>query len=250
MNKNPLIGITMRLEIETERFYLGRHYSEAIESTGGIPIHISLIPKRNYIRQILENVDGILLPGSDSDIDPYYYDEEPSTKLKKVVPEKDQTDLLVLEEAEKLKLPILAICFGMQTLNVYQGGTLIQDIETEVEKPIRHEQGSPLDRLSHTIKVKDESNLQVIINKSNYTEQIKVNSHHHQAVKKIGENLSATAWAADNTIKCLEGKDKERFVFGIQWHPEISFQTDSLSKQIFKTFVGECADFAKNKRKI
>ena len=98
MAYRPRIGITMRLELETRRFYLGRDYSEAVEAAGGIPVHLSLIPKAEYIAEALIGLDGILLPGSDSDVDPSYYGEDPHPKLGKVVPEKDETDLLVLAE--------------------------------------------------------------------------------------------------------------------------------------------------------
>ncbi len=151
---------------------------------------------------------------------------------------------MILEEADKLNLPVLAICFGMQALNVHRGGSLIQDICSQIKNPIKHEQGIPLDRLSHSIKVKNESRL------SNYTKQIglngnvKVNSHHHQSVKEVGKNLTATAWTNDGVIECIEGVDKNRFVLGVQWHPEISFETDPLSQEIFKAFVEECRKFA------
>ncbi len=102
MTYRPRIGLTMRLEMETRRFYLGRDYSEAVEASGGVPVHLSLIPKAEYIAEVLSQVDGILLPGSDTDIDPSYYDQDPHPKLGKVIPEKDETDLLVLTEAEKL----------------------------------------------------------------------------------------------------------------------------------------------------
>ena len=99
----PRIGITMRLELSTNRFYLGRDYSEAVEAAGGVPVLISLIPNRDYISAILDQLDGILLPGSDSDVDPVRYGAEPHPKLGSVVTIKDETDLLVLEEVEKEK---------------------------------------------------------------------------------------------------------------------------------------------------
>lgn len=240
----------MRLELETNRFYLGRYYSEALQHSGALPIHISLIPKREYIFEVLKNVDGILLPGSNSDIDPSYYSEEPIPKLKTVIPEKDETDRLVLEAAEKLNLPVLAICYGMQALNVYNGGSLIQDIETQVENPYKHQQGIPLNRLSHGITVKKRSKISTFISKLNLEEDVKVNSHHHQSVNKIGKNLEITAWANDGVVECIEGTDKNRFILGVQWHPEISFEKDRLSKQIFMEFVNACKKFAKDKRKI
>ena len=122
----------MRLELETDRFYLSRHYSEAVEAAGGVPIHISLIPHPDYISAVMDGLDGVLLPGSDSDVDPLRYGAEPHHNLGQVVPLKDETDLLVLEEVEKRRLPLLAICFGMQVLNVSRGGTLIQDIGAQL----------------------------------------------------------------------------------------------------------------------
>ena len=245
-----MIGITMRLEIETNRYYLGRDYGEALHSFGGTPIHISLIPNRKYIRDVLRNIDGILLPGSDSDIDPYYYSEDPIPQVKKVIPEKDTTDLLILEEADKLNLPVFAICYGMQALNVFYGGSLIQDIETQIENPLKHQQGFPLNRLSHLIKVKSESKLSTLIKKAKVGNEIKVNSHHHQSVKNVGRNLHVTAWTNDDVIECIESTDESRFVMGVQWHPEISFNTDELSKQLFERFVEECKKFAKTKSDI
>src|SRR5688572_21073344 len=129
MVKRPRIGITMRLEIETRRFYLGRDYSEAIVSAGGVPMHLALIPDAGYIEEALSTLDGILLPGSNTDVDPHYYGQEPHHKLGTVIPEKDETDRLVINEAERLNLPILAICYGMQAVNVARGGSLVQDIE-------------------------------------------------------------------------------------------------------------------------
>ncbi|CAN5723047.1 gamma-glutamyl-gamma-aminobutyrate hydrolase family protein [soil metagenome] len=247
MPNSPIIGLTMRLELETNRFYLGRDYSEALEYFGAVPLHIPLIPNRHTIKELVKNLDGILLPGSDSDIDPSHYSEDPHPFLKKVVPEKDLTDLLILEEAEKLNLPVLAICFGMQALNVHKGGSLIQDIGSQIKNPIKHEQGLPLDRLSHNIKVKNRSRLSSYTKQKGLNGNIKVNSHHHQSVKEVGKNLTATAWTNDGMIECIEGVDKNRFVLGLQWHPEISFKNDPLSREIFKAFVEECRKFATNR---
>src|ERR1044071_9486772 len=126
----PRIGITMRIEQTTNRFYLGRDYSEAVEAAGGLPIHISLIPKAEYIDALVAQLDGILLPGSDSDVDPLRYGQQPHPQLGTVQTIKDETDLLVIAAAERRRIPIFAICFGMQILNVSRGGTLIQDINS------------------------------------------------------------------------------------------------------------------------
>lgn len=226
----------MRLELETNRFYLGRDYSEALEGLGAVPLHISLIPQKEYIQQILQNIDGILLPGSDTDVDPLRFGVEPHPKLKRIIWEKEETDLLVLKEAEKRKIPILGICFGMQALNVHRGGSLIQDIESQVNNCIKHEQGTPLARNSHSIDVEKNSVLSSLINSKNVT----VNSHHHQAIDKIGKNLKATAWAKDGIIECIEDIDEEKFIMGVQWHPELSWKTDKLSNSIFQRFLKAC----------
>lgn len=241
MALKPKIGLTMRLELETNRFYLGRDYSEALEGLGATPFHLSLIPKKEYIREALKGLDGILLPGSDTDVDPLRFGVEPHPNLKKVIWEKEETDLLVLQEAEKLGLPVLGICFGMQVLNVSRGGTLIQDIEAEVGDPVKHEQGIPLARNSHSISIETESLLFRIAG----TIKAQVNSHHHQAIGKIGRNLKATAWAKDGVVECIEDTRNDRFVLAVQWHPELSWKTDDLSGKVFQVFIDQCFKRAK-----
>ena len=235
MAKRPRIGITTRLEIETRRFYLGRDYSDAVEAHGGVPVLINLIPKEGYLNAVLDDLDGILLPGCDSDIDPQYYGEQPHPRLGPVVPEKDQTDLFVLAEAEKRGLPVLAICFGMQALNVSRGGSLIQDIESQVPGHIKHEQGVPRARNSHDVAVENGSLLRNLAD----ADVVRVNSHHHQAVGRLGDNLKATARASDGIIECIEDTREGKFVVGVQWHPELSWADDRLSGKIFETFVRE-----------
>ena len=247
MKSRPRIGLTMRLEIETRRFYIGRDYCEALAVFEAIPFHICLIPDKNYISEAMQNLDGILLPGCNSDIDPLLYGEEPHPKLGSVIPEKDETDLLVLAEAEKLKMPVLAICFGMQILNVFRGGTLFQDIESQIPNCIRHEQGIPQGRNSHSLKVEEESLLMRLITKTGGDEITKTNSSHHQSVKKVGNNLKITARANDDVIECIEDTRKDRFNFGVQWHPELTWKTDDLSNKIFKTFVEQCTKYSSKK---
>jgi putative glutamine amidotransferase len=243
MTYRPKIGLTMRLELETRRFYLGRDYSEALEAAGGLPVHIPLIPKREYIAAIVEGLDGILLPGCDSDVDPAYYGEDPHPKLGRVVPEKDETDLMVLEEAERLNLPVLAICFGCQVLNVSRGGSLIQDILSQVPNAIKHSQDKPVERNSHAIAIEGDSILEELAGKG--TVLTKVNSHHHQAIKQPGHDLRMTAKANDGVIEFIEDTRPGRFVIGVQWHPELSYLTDRLSKIMFETFVAKCVKKAK-----
>src|SRR4029079_5803396 len=200
MQKRPRIGITMRIEHTTNRFYLGRHYSEAVEAAGGAPVHISLIPNSDYIDSIVEGLDGILLPGSDSDVDPLRYGQQPHPDLGEVQVIKDQTDLLVIDSVERKRIPLFAICFGMQILNVSRGGTLIQDIRSQLPDAIKHEQGAPRERPSHSIRLLENTKLAGIAGALDAV----VNSHHHQAVESIGADLVATAWTTDGVIEAME----------------------------------------------
>ena len=238
--ERPRIGITMRLELETDRFYLSRYYSEAVEAAGGAPVHISLIPRREYLETLMNGLDGILLPGSDSDVDPTRYGREPHPRLGHVHPLKDETDLFVLEEVERRGMPLLAICFGMQVLNVSRGGTLIQDIRSELPEAIMHQQGIPRDRRSHRIGLLEGSLLAGLSGKDNEL----VNSHHHQAIETVGRELVATAWTADGLVEALEDPRGDRFALAVQWHPEIAWETDGFSRSIFSRFTSAARDFA------
>lgn len=236
MNKRPRIGIPMRIELPTDRFYLSRYYSEAVEAAGGAPVHVSLIPKADYIDSVVEGLDGLLLPGSDSDVDPLRYGQQPHPNLGAVHPIKDETDLLLIAAAERKGIPIFAICFGMQVLNVSRGGTLIQDIGSQTPAPIKHEQGAPRDRPSHRIRLAEENTRLAGIAG---VEAAIVNSHHHQAIETLGADLIATAWSTDGIIEALEDPRPDRFVVAVQWHPELGWELDAFSQRLFATFVAE-----------
>lgn len=232
-SRRPLIGITMRQEFETERFYLARFYGEAVQAQGGVPLHIPLIPDSAYVRAAVSRLDGVLLPGSASDVDPLRYGREPHTRLGTVHPLRDETDLLVLAEAERSRLPLLAICYGMQVWNVFRGGSLIQDIQACVPGAVKHEQGAPRERASHTIRIHPESLLESLAGGV----EAKVNSHHHQALERLGEGLQATAWSTDGLVEAIEDLREGRWAVGVQWHPEMSWEKDELSGAIFNAFV-------------
>jgi putative glutamine amidotransferase len=242
--ERPIIGITMRHELETERFYLARAYSEAVEACGGVPIHISLIPKKEYISAAIGVCDGVLLPGSASDVDPLLYGREPQRGLGAVHPLRDETDLLALAEIERSGMPLLAICFGMQSLNVSRGGTLIQDIGSARADSLKHEQGSPRGRRSHRITFAADSKTARLAGAASAL----VNSHHHQAVETVGENLRATAWAADGIIEAIEDARAERWVIGVQWHPEIEWADDALATGLFREFVRQAKRYMERVR--
>ena len=239
----PRIGITMRLELETNRFYLARYYSEAVEAAAGIPVHIALIPRPDFVREVMADLDGLLLPGSNSDIDPLRYGRQPHPQLGDVHPEKDATDLLALGEAESLAMPVFGICFGLQALNVSRGGTLIQDIVSLHADAIKHEQGAPRDRHSHRVRLLEDS----IIGQLAKTETAPVNSHHHQAIESLGRELVVTAWASDGLVEAVEDPRSDRFVLGVQWHPELGWERDPLSQSLFGRFIAEARLYAEKK---
>jgi putative glutamine amidotransferase len=238
--QRPRIGITMRIELETNRFYLSRYYSEAVEAAGGLPVNLPLIPRPDYIVGVMDALDGVLLPGSDSDMDPQRYGHDPHQQLGFVHPLKDETDLLVLAEVEKRRLPLFAICYGIQSLNVSRGGTLIQDIPSQVPKAMKHEQGVPRDRHSHRVRILEDSTLGKLAG----AEDAPVNSHHHQAVDKLGRELVATAWATDGIVEAVEDPRSDRYVVGVQWHPELGWEQDELARALFDRFVAEARRFA------
>jgi putative glutamine amidotransferase len=242
-NSRPFIGITLRHELETERFYLARWYGEAVEAAGGIPAHLSLIPRVGYVSEVLSRLDGVLLPGSASDVDPLRYGREPLPGLGAVHPLRDETDALVLAEVERRSMPLLAICFGMQIWNVTRGGTLIQDIQSQLPQAVKHEQGAPRGRRSHGVNLLGGSRLASLAE----SETAHVNSHHHQAIETLGENLLATAWAHDGLVEGVEDSREDRWAVGVQWHPEIEWGEDGFSTRLFSAFTSEAAKFSERR---
>lgn len=228
----PLIGITTRLDAENN-FYLRRYYAEAIAAAGGLPVYLPLIPEREYLTALTARLNGLVLSGSNSDLDPVYYGAEPHPQLGAVIPERDQTDLLLLEIAEACALPVLAICFGMQSLNVARGGSLLQDIEAQVPNALKHEQGQVINRPSHHIQLEPDSLLAQLAG----GEKARVNSSHHQAIAQLGRELRVVASAADGVIEAVVDPRPDRFVLGVQWHPEIGWEKDILSQAIFQKFI-------------
>jgi putative glutamine amidotransferase len=245
-NSRPVIGIPMRIEYATDRFYLGRDYCEAVEAQGADPVLLPLIPGGDYLGSVVKSLDGLLMPGSDSDVDPMLYDREPHPMLGTVQPLKDSTDLKLLRFAEELKMPVFGICFGMQSLNVSRGGTLIQDIGSQISSPIKHEQGSPRDRRSHQVSLLEGS----LVERLAQGTTVAVNSHHHQAVEGIGRELVPTAWTSDGVVEAIEDPRTDRWVIGVQWHPELGWKGDELSMRLFKAFVESSIQYRRARREF
>jgi putative glutamine amidotransferase len=236
----PLIGITTRLG-EDDTFYLRRYYAEAVEGGGGAPVYIPLIPDREYLDALCERLDGLALSGSNSDLDPIYYGEEPHQKLGPVYAERDETDLILLDLAERRAMPVLGICFGMQSLNVARGGSLIQDLASQTPGAIKHEQGKAINRPSHHIRIEADTPLAKFAGGGT----ARVNSSHHQAVNKVGSDLRIVARAPDGVIEAIADTRPDRFVLGVQWHPEIGWEKDPFSQAIFKRFIEAACEYGR-----
>lgn len=222
-----------------DQFYLRKQYSEALFNAGATPVLLPLIAERDYARELVAGTDGILISGSNSDVDPHRYGQEPHPRIGSIVNRRDQTDLFLLEEVFRAGKPLLGICFGIQILNVYLGGTLWQDVESQVKRAVKHEQTATEDYRSHTIRIKPKSLLHRLAQQT----QTRVNSFHHQAIRQLAPALTPVARAPDGIVEAVEMRQKRQFVLGVQWHPEIGWESDPLSQRIFSAFVGA----AKNK---
>jgi len=229
----PIIGIPCRYNWNTFYYELRETYAEAIYAAGGTPLLLPLIAETDYIESVMAHVDAIALSGAVNDVDPLRYGHEPRPKLGPVVPRRDETDMLLLAAAEARQLPVLAICFGIQSLNVYRGGTLIQDIDSEVKEPLKHMQGDLFWRRSHSINITEDSLIARLADSTHTT----VNSHHHQAIDIVGRDLEPIAWAPDGVIEAVINTRSDQFVLGVQWHPEVGWENDLLSQALFNHFT-------------
>ena len=196
---------------------------------------IPVFASPSTIAEYVERLDGILLPGSSSDIDPARYGVEPHPRLGKLLPERDALDFSLLEYAERAQLPVLGICFGVQSLNVFRGGTLVQDIPSIVAAPLPHEDhGEPQQPARHLVRLGRGSLLARLAGK----DAVDVNSFHHQAVERVGRNLNTVATSPDGVIEAVEDSSG-RFIVGVQWHPERGFRDDEFSQALFQAFMRE-----------
>jgi putative glutamine amidotransferase len=230
--ERPWIGIPTRYQEKSE--YIGqiRHYLDAILWAGGLPLLIPTSDDRGIIREYVNHVHGVLLPGSPTDVDPKYYGAAAHPKLGKLYPERDTTDFTILESVEEKNLPLLGICFGVQSLNVYRGGSLIQDVPTSIPKAVAHEADDGKPPARHIVRIADGSLIAQLADQR----EIEVNSYHHQAVDNPGRNLKPVAFAPDGVIEAVEDTTG-RFILGVQWHPERGWKDDAFAKRLFTTFI-------------
>jgi putative glutamine amidotransferase len=207
-------------------------YVAALKASGATPVIVPLHEPQEKVAKLLAGVQGILLPGSPNDIDPQRYGENPIPECAEPDPARTAVDELLLQDAFNLHKPILAICAGAQTLNVWRNGSLIQDLQT----PVNHRPGREVLE-AHAVRILQGSRLASLIPKDDPAEP-QVNSSHHQAIRLLGDNLLVTALSSeDGVIEAVELDSLEQFVLAVQWHPERTYNQSAFSRAIFASFV-------------
>lgn len=211
----PVIGIST--DVDGDHLRLHRAYCEAVEAAGGIPL---LLPPMPVAEAYAAIVQGVLIPGG-RDLDPCYYREEVHPRTRSVSRARSDFEMSLITCALKLNKPVFGICYGMQLLNVFFGGSLYQDIASQLSVAINHE--------------KDYHNIVIAENRFLAPGTFSVNSSHHQVVRILGNGLSAIARSDDQIIEALCGEDYH-FLVGVQWHPERD-PDDKISGDIFRQFI-------------
>ncbi len=239
-------------------------YESAVQQCGGDPVRIALDRPNAEVAAILQGCDGVLLPGSNADVDPVRFDAYRSPHTAPADPRRDAVDGLLLQDAYNLRKPILGICYGLQSLNVYRSGSLIQHIPDFLPEQLRtlvdHEAGKKV-AIAHSVDIEKGTKLAEIVkgngaraeqglergrnetpSQKHFVEKsdlvIPVNSSHHQSAGEVGTGLRISARCAeDGIIEALEGTDADHFVLGVQWHPERSVAADEPSRAIFRALI-------------
>jgi len=226
----PIIAITPNVTEDESKLQLNNKYCEAIWQSEALPIVISY--NLNEIESIINVADGLLFTGG-GDIDPFTMNEESKKNLGTIYPIRDNTEIALCKLALKKNIPILGICRGCQILAIASGGKIYQDIDSI--SSIKHIQQAPKYYPTHFVNLETDSKLMKIYN----SDKLKVNSFHHQAVSVLGENMIVSAKSNDNIIEAIEHK-LNRFVLGVQWHPEVMFEKYNIHLKLFKEFVLNC----------
>ncbi len=237
VSRPPLIGVTTSVTVgkHPERAYVNSAYLAAIQTAGGLPLPIPPQLDARARDEILAILDGYLLTGG-GDLDPATFNEPPHPTLFEVAPARDRLEIALVGFALKTRKPLLAVCRGIQVLNVALGGSLFQDVASDPGTDIQHQQGKPRDEPTHPVKVVAGSRLAQVLG----TTDLLVNSMHHQAVKAVGRGVVPVAFAPDTLIEGIELEDDDRFVLGVQWHPEELTERDPSARRLFSALVDAC----------
>jgi len=234
----------------TDREYGQRaipQYERAVALLGGEPV--SIPPDRTWaeVRRMIESCDGVLLPGSSADVDPARFHQPRSGRCAAADAHREEVDRLLLDDAYALRKPVLGICYGLQSLNVYRGGSLVQHIPEFVphaaRREVNHEAGKKV-AVAHTVEIEPDSLLANIVRGDSHLPvtgaklSLPVNSSHHQSADGVGEGLRIVARCPDDGIvEGLEGTAPGHFVLSVQWHPERSVDADDASRAIFRALI-------------
>ena len=235
--RRPNIGITPDYQPRpadsgTPRYELKAAYADAVFRAGGLPFVMPYTDDPAGVDAYLERISGLLLTGGAFDIPPESYGDTVREGMGETKPQRTAFEQALLVAALRRNMPVLGICGGMQLLNVVLGGTLIQDIRTELPEAKDHEQKHDRTQPHHPVDVKDATVLADLMGRG----QVMANSTHHQAVKAVGENVKVCAVAPDGVIEAIESTT-HAFALGVQWHPELLLQSVPLHLGIYKGFV-------------
>ena len=244
--------IAIPMPHSTDREYGERaipQYERAVVLAGGEPVRIPLNRTPEEVRTLMDRSDGVLLPGSNADIDPARFQQARSPHTAKSDPRRDDVDTLLLDNAYARRKPVLGICYGLQSLNVYCKGSLIQHIPDFLPEATRskvnHEAGRTV-AIAHSVEVSGDSLLAKIIGKADSNQKssdgssivVPVNSSHHQSADALGEGLRIVARCPDDgIIEAVEGTATDHFVLAVQWHPERSVDEDEASRRLFRALI-------------
>jgi putative glutamine amidotransferase len=250
----PLIGVTTsevrlaeRVELTPEgepprpELALGLSYIRAIEQAGGIPVVVPPL-EPGAAGDVLAGLSGVCLSGG-PDLDPRHYSDERHPRLGPTEPELDRFELTIARLAYKQDIPILAICRGLQALNVANGGSLHQHLPESHGERIEHRQPGKADRVTHHVRIDRSSRLGGLLGGRR-----RVNSFHHQAVDRVGVGLAPTAWASDGVVEALEAPARE-FVLAVQWHAECLTARPEQAA-LFASLVEASASAGRSRRRV
>ncbi|WP_173051471.1 gamma-glutamyl-gamma-aminobutyrate hydrolase family protein [Nitrospira sp. KM1] len=236
----PLIGVTPDFNAGDRKdwggreatYFLRARYVRAVEELGGIPVVLPLVADRSSRKRLLDGIDGLLLTGSGPDLKPALYGERQRYKFSIVSERRTDFELDILRLARSSDKPVLAICGGMQAMNVAFGGTLFQDIPSQIAAPLQHRQATRATHLSHDVAIVHDSLLGRIVK----AVTMRVNSSHHQSVKTVAPSLVPSAVAPDGIVEAIESAGRS-FFLGIQWHPEFLFERYPAHRRLFEAFL-------------
>lgn len=240
----PIIGIgsdIQHVEGERDRAFAYTTYIDSLRRAGAVPVLIP--PQPENAAELVETLDGILLAGGE-DCDPALYGQERHPQVLEVMDERRQSnDLALAKVARERGIPTLGICLGLQMMNVAGGGTLVQDIDSQVETEIQHA-SQPEDRVRHDVMVKQGTKLASIVPAI----ELNVNSSHHQAIAQVADGLRITAHAPDGIVEGLEDP-RHPFYVGVQWHPE-DMAGEGSASTLFDAFVQAAREYAQSKQTV